>query len=289
MTTPIIDAHHHFWRLADGRLAWMSSDLKPLYRDFGAAELTREALAVGITGSVLVQGANLLAETTDLLATANEHDLVSGVVGWVPLSDPAALDEALTRWGANPMFVGVRHLINEEPDPDWLVRPEVLRGLQVLADHDIPFDVVAVLPRHLEHVATVAAEIPGLRMVIDHLGKPPIADGQWEPWASLLAGAARFPQVFAKVSGLTTCASPTAWTPKDLYSWVDHALEVFGADRLMIGSDWPVSLLSGSFRQVFNGTVASLASLSDGERDHVLGLTAINFYALDPTKRRYAR
>jgi L-fuconolactonase len=174
----------------------------------------------------------------------------------------------------------MRHLIHDEPDTQWLLQPAVLESLAVLAAYDIPFDVVAVLPEHLALVPQVAERVPGLRMVVDHLAKPPIAGRGWEPWASLLAEAAALPQVFSKVSGLNTAADPASWGAEDLRPYVEHALEVFGADRLMFGGDWPIARLAGEYEDVVRETEALLAGLPEQERTAIWGGTAERFYGL---------
>lgn len=180
----------------------------------------------------------------------------------------------------NPLFKGVRHLIHDEPDPDWVIRKEVLEGLRVLASFGLPFDVVAVFPNHLKHVPHLAERIPELRMVIDHLAKPPIKDNGMEPWASQLAQAAAYPQVFAKISGLNTAADWDTWSAADLKPYIDYAFEQFGANRLMFGSDWPVALLAGDYAQVWEQTGLALSGRSAGEQDAVLGGTAMKFYGI---------
>ncbi|HEY5743611.1 MAG TPA: amidohydrolase family protein [Terrimicrobiaceae bacterium] len=180
-------------------------------------------------------------------------------------------------------FVGVRHLVNVEPDPDWVVRPAVLDGLKVLAARDLIFDYVGILPRHLEHVPVLAQGIPDLRIVIDHLGKPPIVGRGFEPWGSLLASAARMPNVFAKMSGLDVGESDR-WTAADIAPYVDHARSLFGPDRLMFGSHWPVAILRGGYAKVWHETNVALARLSRDERERILGGTAVDVYRLRITE-----
>jgi L-fuconolactonase len=180
---------------------------------------------------------------------------------------------------AEPAFVGVRHLVNVEPDADWIIRPDVLNGLRVLAARGLTFDYVGILPRHLAHVPLVAQRVPHLRIVIDHLGKPPIASRGFEPWSSLLARAARMPNVFAKLSGLDA-GDADHWSAADIAPYVDRALELFGPERLMFGSDWPVANLRGGYSKVWRETKLALAGLTRDERDRILGGTAIEFYRL---------
>lgn len=189
------------------------------------------------------------------------------------------MNRALDALTGERALVGVRHLINIERDPDWIVRSEVLEGLRNLSRRGLTFDYVGILPRHLEHLSLIAHHVPDLRIVIDHLGKPPIVARGWEPWHTLIARAARMPNVFAKLSGLDAGDADT-WTAADIAPYVERALELFGPDRLMFGSDWPVANLRGGYGKIWRKTNQVLARLSHHERDRILGGTAIAFYRL---------
>ncbi|XVQ87826.1 amidohydrolase family protein [Microbispora siamensis] len=278
---PVIDAHQHFWNLETGSYPWLTPEAGPIYRTFEPEELIPQLAEAGVDHTVLVQAMDSYADTDAMLAQADAYDFVAAVVGWVPLERPDEAARALERYRRHPKFAGVRHLIHDDPDPDWLLRDAVIEGLGVLAEAGLPFDVVAVLPRHLEHVPVLAERIPGLRMVIDHLAKPPIKDKGWEPWAGLIARAAEYPQVYAKVSGLNTAADPENWTADDLRPYVDHAMELFGPERLMFGGDWPVSILAGDYDTVWRETNVLLAGLSEADRAAVLGGTAARFYRIE--------
>jgi len=273
----IVDAHQHFWNLETGDYPWLTPDSGVLYRTYEPQDLAPELATAGIDGTVLVQAADSFAETDAMLARADACDFVAGVVGWVPLMAPGETAEAIERYRSHRRFVGVRHLIHDEPDPDWLVRGEVLESLGLLAGAGLTFDVVSVLPRHLEHVVTLAQRHPGLRIVIDHLSKPRIKDHEWEPWATRLAAAAALPNVHAKISGLVTEADHERWTVEDLRPYVEYAVEVFGPERLMFGSDWPVALLAADYQTVWQVMSALLGGTDTGQ---VLGGTATRFYGL---------
>lgn len=278
--TRVIDAHQHLWDLGRSEYGWLTPELEPIYRSFAPDELEPQLARSGIDGTVLVQAENSYVDTDYMLSIADERPWVSGVVGWVPLLEPDEAARALDRYQRHPAFKGLRHLIHDEPDPDWLLQDRVTEGLRLLAERGMTYDVVSVLPRHLEHVPTLVDRVPELRMVIDHLSKPPIADQGWEPWASLLRAAAESPNVYAKVSGLNTAASWETWTAGDLKPYVSYALEVFGPERLMFGSDWPVALLAGNYQKVWDETQVVLNDLDDTERALVLGGTATRFYQL---------
>lgn len=276
----VVDAHQHFWDLEAVAYPWLTPADGPIHRTFDWPDLEPELAAAGVDATVLVQAANSVEDTEAMLAQADRHPEVAGVVGWADLTDTAAAVAVLDRFAADPRFVGVRHLIHDEPDPDWLLQDAVLDNLGLLAERDLSFDVVAVLPRHLEHVPTLAERHPGLRLVIDHLAKPPIRERGWEPWASLLRRAGQYPNVHAKVSGLNTAADWDAWSTSDLAPYVEHAVDVFGPGRLMYGGDWPVSILAGGYQPVWRATLELLAPLPDAERARVLGGTAVDFYRL---------
>ncbi|GAA3978714.1 amidohydrolase family protein [Actinomadura viridis] len=282
----IIDAHQHFWNLDRVAYPWLTPDQGPIHRTFEEGDLQPHLDACGVDGTVLVQSADSYEDTDFMLEVADRWPRVRAVVGWVPLTRPDEAAGALDRYRRDPRFAGVRHLIHDEPDPDWLLRPEVRDGLDLLAARELTFDVVAVLPRHLEHVPVLAERHPDLRLVIDHLAKPPIRERGWRPWADLLARAAAYPNVHAKVSGLNTAADWETWSAADLRPYVAHALELFGAPRLMFGGDWPISVLAGDYRKVWEETVKVLdgLGLDPAERARVLGGTAADVYRIpDPT------
>ena len=279
----IVDSHQHFWDLEKVEYPWLVPDYGPIYRTFTPAELEPQLQAAGIDRTVLVQAANSFEDTDSMLAQAAEHDWIGAVVGWVPLEDPAAAAQALDRYAANPWFKGVRHLNHEEADPDWLVRPAVIDGLKLLQERDMTFDVISVYPLHLGHVPALASACPDLPMVIDHLAKPPIASGDYDAWKADMRAAAEFPNVYAKVSGLNTAADPERWTGADLVESIGFAIEVFGAERLMFGSDWPVAILAGDYAKVWAETNVALdeLGLTGADREAVLGGTATAFYSME--------
>ncbi len=279
---PLIDAHLHMWDLEACEYSWITPAVGILERTHSIDEVEEERVAAGVTGAILVQAANSRCDTDLMCAAMDTHPWVSGVVGWVDLlRGEAVLDEAEELAG-DPRIVGIRHLIHDEPDPDWVVQPVVLDALRMLARVGLAFDVVAVQPRHLEHVPTLAAAIPDLTLVIDHLAKPPIASGDLSVWRASMARAAAHDNVFAKVSGLDTAAGSPDWTPDTLRPAFDAALELFGADRLLYGGDWPVSRLGGGYTRQHAAFEALTAPLSPAERDAIRAGTATRAYGLGP-------
>ncbi|RAP76078.1 amidohydrolase family protein [Paenibacillus montanisoli] len=275
-----IDAHQHFWNLEKAAYPWLDPMFGSICRTIEAPELEPLLQAAGIDQTVIVQAMNSYEDTDYMLQVAEERDWVGAVVGWVPLNMPDIADKKLRHYAQNRYFKGVRHLIHEEKDPDYIVRPSVIEGLRVLASYDLTFDLVAVFPNHLKHAPLLAKEVPNLRIVIDHLAKPPIREKAMGEWAEQLARAAQYENVYAKVSGLNTAADADTWTAEDLRPYIDYAVEQFGADRLMFGSDWPVANLAGDYAKVWAETNRALAAYSDEQRDAILGGTAARFYKM---------
>ena len=277
----IIDAHQHVWDLGRARYDWLGPEHGPIYRTIGEDEVLPELRACGVEGVVLVQAADNAEDTALMLETAARHPEVVAVVAYLPLEDPAETAARLPALADDPLVVGIRNLIHDRPDPDFLLRPEVRESLGLLAAAGLAFDVVSVLPRHLEHVPVLAAEHPDLRLVIDHLSKPPIGADVLEPWGTLLARAAEYPNVHAKVSGLYPGSDPTAWSTDTLRPVVAHAAELFGPERLMYGGDWPVSVLAGGYTAVWQGLHPLIAELGTEASRLVLGGTAVAVYGID--------
>jgi L-fuconolactonase len=276
----IIDSHQHFWNLDLVEYSWLVPEFGPLYRTYEPRELEPQLKAAGVDKTVLVQAANSYEDTNYMLRKADEFDWILGVVGWLPLDNPREAESMLNRkYFEHPKFCGVRHLIHEEQDTNWLARPLVLEGLKLLADRGLTFDVVSVLPEHLKHVPALAEKLPTLRIVIDHLSKPPIKDAGWQPWADQIAACAEAPNVFAKLSGLNTAADWGTWTAADLQPYITHAVKHFGAERLMFGSDWPVAVLAGDYRKVKDETEKAITHLEEAQREAIWSGTAAAFYA----------
>ena len=256
----------------------MSSDNEVLYRDYLPAQLEPVLKENGIDQTVLVQASNSVAESRWLLQLAEENSFIAGVVGWVDLMS-SEVDRQLDELTAHSKFKGVRHLVESERSDDWLVQREVLRGLKTLSVYNLSFDLL-VHTRHLKHVRIIADRCPELSLVIDHLAKPPIARGEFAEWARELRPFAEFPNVYCKLSGLVTEANWTTWRTRDLRPYVDYALELFGAERLMFGSDHPVCLLAASYGQVLESFQELLSGLSSKERDQIFSGNARRFYRL---------
>lgn len=277
----IIDAHQHVWNLEQARYDWLTPQFPSINRTIEFGELAPILDRNHIDRTVLVQAADNSEDTQYMLEVAADHPEISGVVVYAPLDRPEELSARLDQLWPRPEVVGVRNLIHDQPDADWLLRPNVDEGLSILAERGVPFDVVSVLPRHLEHVVTLSARHPTLRMVIDHLSKPPIKGGSDQPWRTLLTEAASNTNVYAKISGLyPAVGAPDDWRVEDLRPHVEFAYEQFGPRRLMYGGDWPVSITAGGYDRVWRALSTLFDELDPPDKKAVLAGTATEFYSL---------
>jgi len=285
MDAAVIDSHQHFWRIARGDYGWMLPAMgEPLYRDYLPSDLAPLLRRAGVHRSIVVQAAATEAETAFLLDLAASEDFIAGVVGWLDMEDPAFATK-LDALAAHPKFVGLRPMLQDIDDDAYILRPAVLSSLRAIRDRNVAFDFLT-FPRHLPHVAEALEAVPGLRAVIDHLSKPPIATGMTQGWADDLHRVAQHPNVFCKLSGMITEACHDSWSPDDLAPFVAHAVSAFGAKRLMFGSDWPVCLLAGSYAEVINALRSVLQNhISNDEMAGVLGGNAARFYRLEGARK----
>jgi L-fuconolactonase len=277
----IVDAHHHVWDPAARRHAWLDG-FPALNRAFGLADFERASEPEGVTASVLVQVLASTEETEEFLALAAGPGPVAGVVGWTDLTSPA-VGEEIARLRALPgghRLAGIRHLVQDEPDPGWLLRPEVRRGIRAVGAAGLAYDLL-VRPPQLPAALAVTGEEASVRFVLDHGAKPDIVSGRREPWASLISELAARPNVSSKLSGLVTEAGP-GWRPAQIAPYIDHLLDRFGPDRLIFGSDWPVCTLAASYSDVITLARDALASrLGPAELNAVFAANAIAAYRLE--------
>ncbi len=278
--TAIIDAHQHYWqRSKPFDYGWLDNpQLSKISGDYLPQDLAPLIQQVGVQNTIFVQTQHNLAENRWVLSLCDSHPFIIGMVGWVDLSSPECEDQ-LAEFIEHPKFVGLRHVTHDEPDDDFIVRPEVIRGLKVLEKHRVPFDLLFYV-KHLKHAITLAKELPDLPMVIDHLAKPRIKDQAFDDWLPTFRQAAKFPNLFCKLSGMVTEADWDHWQPSDVRPYVQHALELFGPDRCMYGSDWPVCELAASYEQVFHALTEAIGGLSETEQAQILGETATRCYGL---------
>jgi L-fuconolactonase len=278
-----VDAHHHLWDPDRRAYPWMDESVAAIRRPFGVEDLEAAAGPQGFEETVVVQAVSSVEETEELLAVAATSGRVAGVVGWVDLAGPEVASTVATLRGrpGGQALVGVRHQVHDEPDPGWLLRDRVLAGLAAVADAGLVYDLL-VRERELPAARAVAQRLPELTLVVDHLAKPRIREQAMDPWAGELAALAHRPNVACKVSGLVTEAAWDAWTPTQLVPYVRHAVDVFGPERLLFGSDWPVCLLAAGYGEVVAATTEALerAGLGPAERDAVFGANARRLYRL---------
>jgi L-fuconolactonase len=283
MAAVVIDAHHHFWDPSTASYPWMTGSYEPLRKTFGPSDLAPLLEAVGVSATIVVQARQELDETHLLLEMANTTPWMSGVVGWVDVTtaDVAETIARIREGDHGNRLVGIRHLVHDEADPEWLLRDDVLRGLSAVAEAGLVYDLL-VRTRELPAATEVARRLPGLRFVLDHLAKPPISTRHIEPWASAIGGIADLPNVTCKLSGLVTEADWSSWRSDDLAPYIAKALELFGSDRLMWGSDWPVCTLAGTYSEVFETLVEILSDLVGDDLESILGGCAAATYGLEP-------
>jgi L-fuconolactonase len=282
MARTVIDAHQHFWDPAAADYPWMTGAFEPLRRAFGPSDLAPLLDTAGVTGTIAVQARQEVAETHDLLEMAAATDWIVGVVGWVDLTqdDVRETIDEIRDGDHGGRLVGMRHLVHDEPDPEWLLRHDVMRGLAAVADAGLVYDLL-VRTRELPAATEVARRLPELRLVVDHLAKPPIASQSGEHWVSAIGEIARLPNVTCKVSGLVTEADWASWAAADVAPYVSTVVKMFGPDRLMWGSDWPVCTLAASYLQVLEVAREVLADEVGHDLASVLGQCAIATYGLD--------
>ena len=275
-----IDSHQHFWQVSRGDYFWMSPSAPILCRDYLPQDLKPLLDRHRIDKTILVQAAPTVAETNFLLDIAAEHDFVAGVTGWLDM-DSENFVEQFTGYIRLPKFAGLRPMLQDIPEDDWILKPRVMQSLRQVAEMDFPFELLTYT-RQLPFVLKALDELPRLRAVVNHISKPEIKERKMEPWKSLLHEVAQHPNVYCKLSGMITEANLQKWKPDDLRPYVESVLEDFGPDRVMFGSDWPVCLLAGSYDQVIDALTVILAPrLDEASTAAVFGNNAARFYKLN--------
>jgi len=273
-----IDAHQHFWIYDSGEYGWIDESMASLRRNFLPSDLKPELDRSGVQGCVAVQARQSLEETRWLLELAEQFSFVMGVVGWVDLLSSDVRSQ-LNALAANPKLVGIRHIVQSEPDDRFLLRPDFMRGIAVLEEFDLAYDIL-IYPKHLPVAAEFVRQFPRQRFVLDHMAKPPIKSGSIKAWADGIRELSAFPNVYCKLSGLVTEADWQYWKQQDITPYLDSAFEAFGPERLMAGSDWPVCLVAAPYRQAMDVVNRYLESKSSAVREAVLGGNAQRFWRL---------
>lgn len=278
----VVDSHQHFWDPENGDYGWMQgADMAPIRHNFWPRELAPLLAQNGVDKTVIVQTWSSLDETRQFLDIAAETDFVAGVVGWADMTDPdlpATLAE-LKAGNGGQYLVGVRHQVHDEEDADWLLRGDVQRGLRAVQQADLVYDLLT-RPRELPAALKTVEQFPDLRFVLDHISKPEIASGEIDKWAGLMEGFRQHTHVWCKLSGMVTEADWQNWSSADLEPYISKVVDIFGSDRLLYGSDWPVCLLAASYGRVKSVLEENLASLDNASREKIMGGNAIDVYRL---------
>ncbi len=273
-----IDAHHHFWQYNSEEFGWIDDSLERIRRNFLPADLQTEIQAAGVDGVVSVQARQSLEETQWLLDLASANDFLKGVVGWVPLVDEN-VHQHLEQFGTNPKFKAVRHVVQAEPDDEFILRKNFSAGISALQKYDLVYDIL-IFERQLPYAIQFVDRHPDQIFVLDHIAKPRIKENLIEDWATNIRELAKRPNVFCKVSGMVTEADFKSWTPEQLKPYWETVLAAFGPDRLMFGSDWPVCLVACEYERWLGVVGEFAASLSSSEQGSLFGQTAQRVYKL---------
>lgn len=277
---PVVDSHHHFWEIDRFDYSWMPED-SPLAVDYGPSDLEPLIKKAGVDYTVIVQAVSSPDEARWLLELADRHEFIAGVVGWVDLTDPRVGD-TLEELQQSSLFKGVRHIWESEDDPGWIVNSGAIEGLKELVRRDLTFDFLAK-PPNLPFIPKVMDQVPDLRAVVDHIAKPVIAEHLVEPWLSDMRKVASINGMHCKISGMVTEANHENWTVDDLRPYVHHILGIYGTDRLMFGTDWPVCTLAAGYGDVAGAAKSILKELSPAAKEDVFGGVANRFYRLETT------
>lgn len=273
-----VDSHQHFWRYSAAEYGWIDDSMAALRREFLPADARLEMDRAGIDACVAVQARQTLEETRWLLELARANPFVAGVIGWIDLQSPDAAEQ-LEPFARHPKLIGLRHIVQSEADDRFMLRPAFCRGISLLADRGLTYDIL-IYPRHLPAAIDLVARFPRQRFVLDHLAKPDIRARELRDWEKGIRALAEFPLVFCKLSGLVTEADWVNWTPSHIRPYVDVALDSFGSHRLLFGSDWPVCTLAADYARVVALVEDCLANRPEAEREAVMGGNAVRLWDL---------
>lgn len=274
----ILDSHHHFWMYNIAEYDWINDDMRVIRRDFLPPDLENEMKWSGVSGVVSVQARQSLAETEWLLGLAWDYDFIKGVVGWVDLCNEN-VEEKLVSYTSNTKLVGIRHVLQGEPDDKFMLREDFLRGISLLERYNLTYDIL-IYPKHLPYATELVKMFPHQKFVLDHLAKPYIKDNVIEPWKSDIEALAANQNVYCKISGMVTEADWTNWKPETFYPYIDTVTGAFGYDRVMVGSDWPVCLVAGSYADVMNIPLKYFENLPADTLNKIKALNCKQFYGL---------
>ncbi len=272
----LIDAHQHFWQYNPQEYSWIENDMEKLKQNFLPEHLVNEMKVVNASETIAVQARQTLKETNWLLELAEKNDFIKGVVGWVDLCSDK-IEDQLIEFSAHPKFVGVRHVIHDEPDEQFMARVDFQFGISQLHKYGLTYDLL-LFPKHIQLATNLVHKFPEQKFVLDHIGKPDIKNKKTEPWASDIRKLAKFPNVYSKLSGMVTEADWSNWEANDFTSYLDTVFDAFGPNRLMIGSDWPVCTIAGSYSSIMEIVINYIAKLDYSTREKILVNNCLDFY-----------
>lgn len=275
----LIDAHHHLWRYLPEAYSWINGSMELLRRDFLPEELKTEMSRVGVTGTIVIQARQVAEETRYLLELADKNPFIKGVVGWVDLCSKEVRRE-LESFTSYKKLVGVRHVIQDEADDEFMLRPDFIRGIEALQEYKLTYDLL-IFPKHLKYAKELVRKFPKQHFVIDHMAKPLIKSGMIQPWKVPMEILATYPNVWCKISGMVTEADPVSWKMEDFIPYMKVVLDAFGPDHIMLGSDWPVCLLAGAYEEVLQIPLKFITDLSDSEKENIYYRSAMACYQLE--------
>ena len=271
-----IDAHQHFWKYSPETHSWINDNMAVLKQDFLPEHLEPELNNNGFDGCIVVQADQSEAENEFLLGLADNYTSIKGVVGWIDLR-AVNVEERLSHYSKDPKFCGIRHVVQDEPDDEFLLRDDFKRGISKLKNYNLTYDIL-IFEKQLPAAIKFVAAFPDQPFVLDHIAKPLIAQQELKPWKAYIQQLAKFPNLFCKVSGMVTEADWNNWNPADFIPYLDTVFEAFGTQRIMIGSDWPVCKLVASYGQVINLVESYIKDFSETEKAAIMGKNALNFY-----------
>ena len=274
----MIDTHHHLWKYKPKDYGWMDNSMAVLKQDYLPEDLASELQNSGISGTVVIQARQSIDETRWLLELADRHSFIKGVVGWLDLCSPM-LEQHLKEFASYPKLVGVRHVIHDEPDDDFMLGADFMKGIAQLEAYELCYDLL-LFPRHLLRAVKLVRTFPNQHFVLDHLGKPQIKAGKIERWKNDIARLAGYPNVWCKLSGMVTEADHKQWHYKELLPYMEVVLNAFGPDWIMLGSDWPVCRLAGEYSEVLNVVHEFIKSLKNSDQEKILYRNAVDCYQL---------
>lgn len=274
-----IDSHQHYWHFNTADYGWMGDNMSVIKRDFLPVDLIPELKSIDFDGSVAVQARQSLEETNWLFQLADENPQIKGVVGWLDLQ-AEEVEKQIAEFAKHPKAVGVRHVIHDEEDINFMLRPEFVRGVKLLEKYNLAYDIL-IFPTHLANTIKFVKQFSENQIfVVDHIAKPLIKDGKLSPWKEEIIQLAKFPNVYCKLSGMVTEADWNNWSPDDIKPYIDTVIDAFGIERVMIGSDWPVCLIAGSYSEVMNVVIDYISNFSDENKFKILGGNAAKAYKI---------